>query len=149
MSALSYFPSGAAVLTVAYIALAILGTGYVLVSAFLGHVSDTGGGGHDAHAASSESHYGVDGSGHGGTHASAADRHSDVEVLGYDQRCGGSGLEQIRHFGAHDQDSLGLQDRAGSADRRHEAIAEGHGSEYREGCRCGSMAHAKSERPTV
>jgi membrane protein implicated in regulation of membrane protease activity len=61
------------VLTVAYVALAVLGCGYVLVSAFLGHGTDAA---HDAgHAAGSESHsdYGVDGSGHGGTHASSAD----------------------------------------------------------------------------
>ena len=58
-------------LTVAYIALAVLGCGYVLVSAFLGHTGDSGGGdGHDASGASSHSDYGVDGSGHGTTHAS-------------------------------------------------------------------------------
>jgi len=59
------------VLTVAYIALAVLGCGYVLVSAFLGHASDSGGDGHDASAASSHSEYGVDGSGHAATHTSA------------------------------------------------------------------------------
>lgn len=54
-------------LTVAYIALAVLGCAYVLVSAFLGHASDSDGG-HDGPAASSHSDYGVDGSGHGATH---------------------------------------------------------------------------------
>jgi membrane protein implicated in regulation of membrane protease activity len=60
------------VLTVAYIALAVLGCGYVLISAFLGHASDSGGDGHDASAASSHSDYGVDGTGHGATHTSSA-----------------------------------------------------------------------------
>jgi membrane protein implicated in regulation of membrane protease activity len=59
------------VLTVAYIALAVFGCGYVLVSAFLGHASDSGGDGHDASAASSHSEYGVDGSGHAATHTSS------------------------------------------------------------------------------
>lgn len=59
-------------LTVAYIALAVLGCGYVLISAFLGHASDSGGDGHDTSAASSHSDYGVDGTGHGATHTSSA-----------------------------------------------------------------------------
>jgi membrane protein implicated in regulation of membrane protease activity len=57
------------VLTVAYIALAVLGCGYVLVSAFLGH-SDGGDGGHADHAGHTEASYGVDGSGHGAAKAS-------------------------------------------------------------------------------
>jgi membrane protein implicated in regulation of membrane protease activity len=56
------------VLTVAYIALAALGCGYVLLSGFLGHVGDAGGGGHVA-GGDAHSHYGVDGSGHGAVHA--------------------------------------------------------------------------------
>ena len=71
MSAHSYYPQEGAVLTVAYVALAVLGCGYVLVSAFLGHASDAGGGGHADHAAHSEGAYGVDGSGHGAAKASA------------------------------------------------------------------------------
>jgi membrane protein implicated in regulation of membrane protease activity len=59
------------VLTVAYIALAVLGCGYVLVSAFLGHSGDAGNGGHADHGAHSEGSYGVDGSGHGAAKASA------------------------------------------------------------------------------
>jgi len=59
------------VLTVAYIALSVLGCGYVLVSAFLGHAGDSGGDGHDGSAASSHSDYGVEGTGHGATHASS------------------------------------------------------------------------------
>ena len=58
-------------LTVAYIALAVLGCAYVLVSAFLGHVSDSGGDAHADHTAHSNGHYGVDGSGHGAAKASA------------------------------------------------------------------------------
>ena len=60
-------------LTVAYIALAVLGCGYVLVSAFLGHAHDAGdgGGAHGDHAAHSEGAYGVDGSGHGAAKASS------------------------------------------------------------------------------
>ena len=60
-------------LTVAYIALAVLGCGYVLVSAFLGHAHDggDGGGAHGDQAAHSEGAYGVDGSGHGAAKASA------------------------------------------------------------------------------
>jgi membrane protein implicated in regulation of membrane protease activity len=64
----SFLKEGA-VLTVAYVALAVLGCAYVLVSAFLGHGSDAA---HDGgHASDSHSDYGVDGSGHGTTHASA------------------------------------------------------------------------------
>jgi membrane protein implicated in regulation of membrane protease activity len=59
------------VLTVAYIALAVLGCGYVLVSAFLGHAGDAGADGSDGSAASSHSDYGVEGTGHGATHASS------------------------------------------------------------------------------
>ena len=57
-------------LTVAYVALAVVGCGYVLVSAFLGHTTDSGDGGHHA---GTESHgdYGVDGTGHGATHSSS------------------------------------------------------------------------------
>jgi membrane protein implicated in regulation of membrane protease activity len=58
------------VLTVAYIALAALGCGYVLVSAFLGHATDAGEGGHDSSGADAHSDYGVDGSGHATSHAS-------------------------------------------------------------------------------
>ena len=61
-------------LTVAYIALAVLGCGYVLVSAFLGHADDAAdSGGHDSSGADAHSSYGVDGSGHATTHASAGD----------------------------------------------------------------------------
>ena len=56
-------------LTVAYIALAVLGCGYVLVSAFLGHGSESAEGGDDSPAAESHSDYGVDGTGHATTHA--------------------------------------------------------------------------------
>jgi membrane protein implicated in regulation of membrane protease activity len=63
------------VLTVAYIALAVVGCGFVLVSAFLGHGHDSGdggpAGGHPAAESSSHGDYGVDGSGHGATHASS------------------------------------------------------------------------------
>jgi membrane protein implicated in regulation of membrane protease activity len=59
------------VLTVAYIALAVVGCGYVLVSAFLGHAEDAGGGGHDAAGDAAGGHYGVDGTGHGTIHASS------------------------------------------------------------------------------
>lgn len=58
-------------LTLAYIGLAVVGCGYVLVSAFLGHADDAGGQGHDASAGSSGGHYGVEGTGHGDIHASA------------------------------------------------------------------------------
>jgi hypothetical protein len=59
-------------LTVAYMALAALGCGYVLFSAFLGHAgSDAGADGHGASAADAHSDYGVDGSGHGTAHASS------------------------------------------------------------------------------
>jgi membrane protein implicated in regulation of membrane protease activity len=60
------------VLTVAYIALAVLGCAYVLVAAFLGHGTDGDGGGHVDHAAHSEGAYGVDLSGHGAAKASDA-----------------------------------------------------------------------------
>jgi membrane protein implicated in regulation of membrane protease activity len=60
------------VLTLAYVALAVVGCGYVLVSAFLGHSDDAGGdGGHDASADASGAEYGVDGTGHGTIHASS------------------------------------------------------------------------------
>jgi membrane protein implicated in regulation of membrane protease activity len=59
------------VLTVAYIALAVLGCGYVLVSAFLGHGDDTGSHGHDSSGSDAHSDYGVDGTGHGTTHTSS------------------------------------------------------------------------------
>lgn len=59
-------------LTMAYIALAILGCGYILVAAFLGHLGDSAGGGHadgahaDGHAGAGASMtYGVEGGGHG------------------------------------------------------------------------------------
>jgi membrane protein implicated in regulation of membrane protease activity len=58
------------VLTVAYIALAVLGCAYVLVAAFLGHGHDGGDGVHADHGAHSEGAYGVDGSGHGAAKAS-------------------------------------------------------------------------------
>ena len=58
-------------LTVAYIALAVVGCGYVLVSAFLGHADDSGGGGHDASGDAAGGDYGVDGTGHGTIHASS------------------------------------------------------------------------------
>jgi membrane protein implicated in regulation of membrane protease activity len=58
------------VLTLAYVALAVVGCGYVLVSAFLGHADDAGGG-HDASADAHGGDYGVDGTGHGTIHASA------------------------------------------------------------------------------
>ncbi|MGH7322866.1 MAG: hypothetical protein ACRELA_25035 [Candidatus Rokuibacteriota bacterium] len=63
-------------LTLTYIALAILGCGYILVSAFLGHLVDVSdGGGHAAgdggghHAG--ESTYGVDAGGHGAASVTA------------------------------------------------------------------------------
>jgi membrane protein implicated in regulation of membrane protease activity len=77
------------VLTLMYIAFAVLGCGYVLVSAFLGHLGDFGGGehggadhggadhggadhgGHD-HGPGEGGHYGVDGGGHGSATADAA-----------------------------------------------------------------------------
>ncbi len=60
-------------LTVAYIALAVVGCGYVLVSAFLGHADDAGGdGGHDAAGDASGADYGVDGTGHGTIHATSS-----------------------------------------------------------------------------
>ncbi len=60
-------------LTVAYIALAVVGCGYVLVSAFLGHADDAGGdGGHDASGDASGGDYGVDGTGHGTIHATSS-----------------------------------------------------------------------------
>lgn len=63
-------------LTLMYIALAVVGCGYVLVSAFLGHheTEDGGGAGHGegahvhVHHDAGE-HYGLDGKGHGGTTA--------------------------------------------------------------------------------
>jgi membrane protein implicated in regulation of membrane protease activity len=58
-------------LTLAYLALAILGGGYIIVAAALGHFADAGG--HDAggEPASGDASYGVDQTGHG--HVSASD----------------------------------------------------------------------------
>jgi hypothetical protein len=56
-------------LTLTFIAFAVIGCGYVLLAAFLGHVSD--GAAHGGHAHAAESHYGVDGSGHGSASAAA------------------------------------------------------------------------------
>lgn len=61
-------------LTLMYIAFAVIGCGYVLVSAFLGHLGTEDGGGHGGgehvhvHHAAGE-HYGLDGKGHGSTSA--------------------------------------------------------------------------------
>lgn len=53
-------------LTIAYLALSVIGCGYIVVSAFLGHLMDFGGheGHGDAGHGHGESSYGVDGSGH-------------------------------------------------------------------------------------
>jgi membrane protein implicated in regulation of membrane protease activity len=58
-------------LTVAYLALAVLGGGYIVVAAALGHLTDAGG--HDAggHGGGGDSSYGVDQGGHG--HVTASD----------------------------------------------------------------------------
>jgi hypothetical protein len=65
-------------LTLAYIALAVVGAGFVAYSALTGHFGDTGaahaGGAHaDASGhAGPDTHYGVEGTGHGSTKASEA-----------------------------------------------------------------------------
>jgi len=64
-------------LTLTYVALAVLGAGYLVVSVLIGHVFDSGGsdgGGHAGHADGGGAHdghvaYGVDSTGHGDTHA--------------------------------------------------------------------------------
>jgi membrane protein implicated in regulation of membrane protease activity len=62
-------------LVLAYIALAVVGAGYVLVATLLGHVSDVGHtGGADGGAHTSSENYGFDHSGHGS--ASAGDAHA-------------------------------------------------------------------------
>ncbi len=69
-------------LTLAYIVLALVGCGYILLATFLGHLGDQGGHADSGHADSGHAdghateHYGVDGSGHGeasaGAHGSGA-----------------------------------------------------------------------------
>ncbi len=59
-------------LTTAYVALAVIGCGYVLVSAFIGHLGNGGDGGHGHDGTAGDSHYGIDGSGHGAVSAGAA-----------------------------------------------------------------------------
>lgn len=62
-------------LVLAYIALAVVGAGYVLVATLLGHVSDVGhADGADAGAHTASENYGLDHSGHGS--ASAGDAHA-------------------------------------------------------------------------
>jgi membrane protein implicated in regulation of membrane protease activity len=61
------------VLTLIYIVLSLLGCGYIVVSAFLGHLFESGGdgaGGHEA-AHAEGSGYGIDETGHGAVIASA------------------------------------------------------------------------------
>jgi membrane protein implicated in regulation of membrane protease activity len=57
-------------LTIAYIAFAVFGSGYIVFAAFMGQLSDIGGdhghaGGHDAGGHEAAGDYGVDGGGHG------------------------------------------------------------------------------------
>jgi membrane protein implicated in regulation of membrane protease activity len=59
-------------LTTAYVALAVIGCGYVLVSAFVGHLGNGGDGGHEHAAHGADAQYGIDGSGHGAVSAGAA-----------------------------------------------------------------------------
>jgi len=59
-------------LTLAYIALAVIGCGYVLFASFMGHATDAGGDAHGHDAGDAGGHYGLDGSGHGLVKASDA-----------------------------------------------------------------------------
>ena len=56
-------------LTIAYIAVGLLGCGYIIVSALIGHTTDAPGG-HDA-TGHADAAYGVDGNGHGSASAEA------------------------------------------------------------------------------
>lgn len=100
-------------LTVAYIALAVLGCGYVLFAAFLGHAHDGGDAAHADHAAHSEGSYGVDGSGHGAAKASADGGgtfhfpfFSPLALATLGAAIGAWGLIAQFGFGMHDESSL-------------------------------------------
>jgi membrane protein implicated in regulation of membrane protease activity len=109
-------------LTTAYIALSILGCGYVLIALLLGHGGDHGGhGGHDAHAGhdahhgghSDDMHYGVKGEGHGAASAgggAASDFHfpffSPLALATLFGALGAWGLIVQQGFGASDSVSL-------------------------------------------
>lgn len=102
-------------LTLMYIAFAVLGCGYVLISALMGHLdfSDGGAGGHDSGASTAESHYGIDGQGHGATSTDAAgpgDFHfpffSPLAIATLLACVGGYGLIAQHGFGASDAASL-------------------------------------------
>jgi membrane protein implicated in regulation of membrane protease activity len=58
-------------LLIVYAGLAVLGCGYVLVAGFLGHIVEGGDGGGHHVGGHGDSHYGVDGSGHGAVNAQA------------------------------------------------------------------------------
>lgn len=102
-------------LTLMYIAFAVLGCGYVLVSALVGHLdfSDGGAGGHDTGAATAESQYGLDGEGHGAASADAGpggEFHfpffSPLAIATLLASIGGYGLIAQHGFGASDAASL-------------------------------------------
>jgi len=52
------------VLTLVYLALALLGCGYIIIASFLGHLTDSGDSGAHVTEAGGQGVYGVDGSGH-------------------------------------------------------------------------------------
>jgi membrane protein implicated in regulation of membrane protease activity len=122
------------VLTLMFIAFAVLGCGYVVVSAFLGHLGDfghsggddSGGahgdghqadggaeGGHHAHAEAVHGHYGLESAGHGSASADtagAASFHfpffSPLAVATLLAALGGYGLIAQHGFGASDAASI-------------------------------------------
>jgi len=102
-------------LMLAYIALSVLGCGYVLVSLFLGHGTEGGHGGHDAHGSAHEAHmaYGVKGEGHGAAEAGSfgpAAFHfpffSPLALAAFFGALGAWGLIAHQGFGASDGHSL-------------------------------------------
>jgi membrane protein implicated in regulation of membrane protease activity len=144
-------------LVLAYIALAVVGAGYVLVATLLGHVSDAGGdaghgdaghgdAGHgDAHT--SAEHYGFDHSGHGS--ASAGDAHgasfhfpffSPLALATLTGATGALGL--FAHYG------LGLEGNASLLVAVPGAIALSYGVSYMAWRIVGSSSATSTIRPS-
>jgi membrane protein implicated in regulation of membrane protease activity len=105
------------VLTLVYLALALMGCGYVLVASFLGHFSDVGGSESHGDGAGSdvESTYGVDHGGHGSASAGGADGaifhfpfFSPLALATLFGAVGGFGLIAKYGFGAGDGMSLAV-----------------------------------------
>jgi len=104
------------VLTLVYLALALLGCGYVIVANLLGHATDAADGtGSDAQADGQEATYGVDHGGHGSVAAGdggGAEFHfpffSPLAIATLFGAFGGFGLIAKHGFGAGDAASLAI-----------------------------------------